>query len=102
MMPVAEPISSVFLQSFLKYWHASMLGIPGCETCARLEAQEDRLRSAYGGTVRVLEQFGDRTSVGYEATKNLAGHMWDKLEVAARELEEHRQTHLNGTETVVP
>jgi len=71
-----------------------MLGIMGCETCARLEAQEDRLRSAYGGTVRALDQFGgDRSSTRYEATKNLADHMWDKLEVAAREFEEHRRTH---------
>ena len=72
-----------------------MLGMRGCETCARLEEQEERLRSAYGGTVRSLEQFGgDRTSAGYEATKGLADYMWDRLEAAARELEEHRRTHL--------
>ncbi|HEU5020477.1 MAG TPA: hypothetical protein VFT60_01255, partial [Bryobacteraceae bacterium] len=70
--------------------------------CARLEAQEERLRSAYGGTVRSLEQFGgDRTSVGYEATRNLADHMWDKLDAATREFEEHRWTHLAGGETVI-
>lgn len=74
-----------------------MLGIPGCETCARLEAQEERLRSAYGGTVRALDQFeGDRSSTRYEATKNLADHMWDKLEGATREFEEHRRTHVTG------
>jgi len=62
--------------------------------CARLEAQEDRLRSAYGGTVRVLDQFeGDRSSTRFEATKSLADHMWEKLEAASRELEEHRRTH---------
>jgi hypothetical protein len=100
---VADPISSVVFQFFLKHWHVSMLGIPGCETCARLEAQEERLRSAYGGTVRSLEQFGgDRMSVAYEATKNLAEHMWDRLEAAGREFEEHRRTHLAGGEIVIP
>jgi hypothetical protein len=72
-----------------------MLGIQGCDTCARLEAEEDRLRSAYGGTVRSLEQFGgDQGSARYEATRNLTDHMWDKLEAATREREEHRRTHL--------
>ena len=75
-----------------------MLAIPGCETCARLEAQEDRLRSAYGGTVRSLEQVGgDHTSARYEAMKNLADHMWDMLEAAAREFDEHRRSHLPET-----
>jgi hypothetical protein len=74
-----------------------MLGIPGCETCARLEAQEERLRSAYGGTVRALDQFeGDRSSARYEATRSLADHMWDKLDAATRDFEEHRRTHLTG------
>jgi hypothetical protein len=73
---------------------SAMLGIPGCETCGRLEAQEERLRSAYGGTVRTLEQLGDdRASARYEAMKNLADHMWEWLEAAAREFEEHRRTH---------
>ena len=72
-----------------------MLGIPGCETCVRLEAEEDRLRSAYGGTIRTLDLFeDDRSSARYEATRNLADHMWDKLEAVTREFEEHRQTHL--------
>jgi hypothetical protein len=72
-----------------------MLGIPGCEACARLEAQEVRFRAAYDGTIRSLDQFGeDRTSTRYEATKNLADHMWDKLEAAIAEFEEHRRTHL--------
>jgi len=74
-----------------------MLGIQGCEVCARLEAQEERFRSAYGGTVRALDQFeGDRSSTRYEATKSLADHMWDKLEAATREFEEHRGTHLTA------
>jgi hypothetical protein len=62
----------------------------------RLEEQEDRLRSAYGGTIRSLDLFGDddRNSARYEATRNLADHMWDKLEAVTREFEEHRRTHL--------
>ncbi len=76
-----------------------MLGIPGCETCVRLEAAEERLRSAYGGTVRALDQFeGDRSSTRYEATRNLADHMWEKLEAATREFAEHRRTHLTEGE----
>jgi hypothetical protein len=84
----------VIFQHLLQDSHVSMLGTPGCDVCARLEAQEERLRSAYDGTIRSLDQFGDdRTSTGYQAIKNLADHMWDKLEAAIAEFEEHRRTH---------
>lgn len=63
--------------------------------CTRLEEEATRRRTAYDATIRNLDQLSRQPpNERYEATKNLADHMWVKLEIASQELEDHRQMHL--------
>jgi len=72
-----------------------MAGTPNCETCARLEAQEGRLRAAYDQTVRSLSKSVDGFTVEqYEATKQLADNVWERLQAEIEAFDNHCQSHL--------
>lgn len=72
-----------------------MQGLSNCETCARLEEEESRLRSAYDGTIRSLDKAVDGfTPDQYEATRILADQFWERLQAAIEAFENHSRSHL--------
>ena len=70
-----------------------MQGVVSCDTCARLEAMESRIRAAYEGTIRTLDRIDDPASARYMEFKRLADETWLALEAATLELESHRSAH---------